>query len=166
MTFCPRAPFFRALAEMPTARIAMGIAASKTCPIFRPEYAAAAEKRMAMKIPQPTDHGVTSGCSAAGSRTGRYSSPGGSSLYALSGRPVVVVLSCSMRKCSFDNGAEAVMPATAPAGRFLIGGHAAGWFRQNPFQPRVGQYEELSRRISASPGRRAIPWGRGSFVRR
>jgi hypothetical protein len=38
--------------ESPTASMAIGIAASKTCPIFRPEYAAAAEKRTAMKSPQ------------------------------------------------------------------------------------------------------------------
>ena len=60
MTFCPSEPFLLNAAESPTARIAMGIAASKTWPIFNPEYAAAAEKRTAITKPQPTDHGVTS----------------------------------------------------------------------------------------------------------
>ena len=45
---------------MPTARIAIGIAASNTCPTFRPRNAAAAEKTAAMTIPSVTDRGVNS----------------------------------------------------------------------------------------------------------
>ena len=60
--------------------MAIGIAASNTWPIFNPEYAAAAEKTTAMRRPQITDQGVTSGGVDRGSMTGRYSSPSFSSL--------------------------------------------------------------------------------------
>ena len=40
---------------MPTAMIAMGIAASKTWPTFRPRNAAAAEKMTAMATPISTE---------------------------------------------------------------------------------------------------------------
>ena len=61
ITFSPRA-FLRPRAlERPTAMMAIGIAASNTCPTFRPRYAAAAENITVMMIPRVTDHGVTSG---------------------------------------------------------------------------------------------------------
>ena len=41
--------------------MAIGIAASKTCPTFSPRYAAAAEKMIVMMIPKVTDQTVTSG---------------------------------------------------------------------------------------------------------
>jgi hypothetical protein len=40
--------------------MAIGIAASKTCPTFRPRNAAAAEKIAAMTMPSVTDRGVNS----------------------------------------------------------------------------------------------------------
>ena len=40
---------------MPTAMMAMGMAASKTCPTFRPRKAAAAEKMMAIRTPIVTE---------------------------------------------------------------------------------------------------------------
>ena len=61
ITFSPRA-FLRPRAlDSPTAMIAIGIAASNTCPTLRPRYAAAAEKMTVMISPRVTDHGVTSG---------------------------------------------------------------------------------------------------------
>jgi hypothetical protein len=80
ITFWPSAFLILKTAESPTARMAMGMAASNTCPILRPEYAAAAEKMTAMRRPQMTDQGVTSGGVDLGSMTGRYSSPSWSSL--------------------------------------------------------------------------------------
>ncbi len=76
MTFCPSASFRLNAVESPTARIAIGMAASNTCPIFRPEYAAAAEKSIAIRSPHITDHGVTSAGDDSGGISGRYSSPG------------------------------------------------------------------------------------------
>jgi len=40
---------------MPTAMMAIGIAASNTCPTFRPRNAAAAEKTTAMTMPIVTE---------------------------------------------------------------------------------------------------------------
>ena len=40
--------------------IAIGMAASKTCPTFSPRYAAAAENNITINNPNVTDHGVTS----------------------------------------------------------------------------------------------------------
>ena len=40
---------------MPTAMMAMGMAASKTCPTFRPRKAAAAEKMTAITTPIVTE---------------------------------------------------------------------------------------------------------------
>ena len=61
ITFSPSAFLrFRPL-DSPTAMMAIGMAASNTCPTFRPRYAAAAENMMVMIIPRVTDHGVTSG---------------------------------------------------------------------------------------------------------
>ena len=57
-------------ADAPTAIIEIGIAASKTCPIFKPEYAAAAEKITAIKSPIPSDHTVTSGNFPSAGMTG------------------------------------------------------------------------------------------------
>jgi len=48
-SFLPRAPV------SPTAIMAMGIAASNTCPTFRPRYAAAAEKIITIMIPTVTE---------------------------------------------------------------------------------------------------------------
>ena len=61
MTFCPSAPFFLKALDRPTARMAIGMAASNTWPTFRPRYAAAAEKMMVMTRPSVTDQAVISG---------------------------------------------------------------------------------------------------------
>ena len=61
MTFCPSALFFLKTLDRPTAMIAIGMAASNTCPTFRPRKAAAAEKRIVMTRPRVTDQTVTSG---------------------------------------------------------------------------------------------------------
>src|SRR5208283_2566759 len=97
ITFCPRAFFFFATVESPTARIAIGIAASKTCPIFKPEYAAAAENNTAMTIPHPTDQPVISGGVWSAVMIGVYDSPSFSSLYAFPGRPFADVVDGSIR---------------------------------------------------------------------
>ena len=60
MTFSPRA-FLRLVApDRPTAIMAIGMAASNTCPTFSPRKAAAAENITAMMTPHVTDHTVTS----------------------------------------------------------------------------------------------------------
>ena len=61
ITFSPRAFFLPRAPESPTAMIAIGIAASNTCPTLSPRYAAAAENITVMMIPSVTDQGVTSG---------------------------------------------------------------------------------------------------------
>jgi hypothetical protein len=73
--------------EIPTAIIAIGIAASKTCPIFNPKYAAAAENKTAKKSPHATDQTVTSGRGESAGTTGKYSSPSFNGRYAFSGNP-------------------------------------------------------------------------------
>ncbi len=60
MTFSPRAFFLPSALLRPTAIIAIGIAASNTCPTFSPRKAAAAEKTMVIRSPIHTDQGVTS----------------------------------------------------------------------------------------------------------
>ena len=55
MTFCPRPPFLPNALVRPTAMIAIGIAASNTCPTFSPRYAAAAEKMMTITSPTQTE---------------------------------------------------------------------------------------------------------------
>ena len=85
MTFSPSGLWRFAAVDTPTAMIAMGIAASNTCPTRSPRYAAAAEKTIAMSIPHVTDHAFTSGYCLCGFITGRYSSPSFSSLNAFSG---------------------------------------------------------------------------------
>ena len=61
ITFSPRAFLRPSPVDNPTAMMAIGIAASNTCPTFRPRYAAAAENITVMISPIVTDHGVTSG---------------------------------------------------------------------------------------------------------
>ncbi len=88
ITFSP-SEFLRPSAlESPTAIIAIGIAASNTCPTFSPRKAAAAENSTVIRSPRHTDHGVTSGQFFPGERSGLYSSPGFSSLCAFSGSDV------------------------------------------------------------------------------
>ena len=60
MTFCERASFFFATPDKPMAMIAIGIAASNTCPTFNPRYAAAAENNIVIKRPMVTDQTVIS----------------------------------------------------------------------------------------------------------
>ena len=60
ITFSPKAFFRLNPLESPTAMMAIGIAASNTCPTFNPKKAAAALNTTAMTKPQQTDHGVTS----------------------------------------------------------------------------------------------------------
>ena len=70
MTFSPKA-FLRLKAfDRPTAMIAMGMAASNTCPTFRPREAAAALKTTAMTNPQKTDQAETSGYCRLGDMIG------------------------------------------------------------------------------------------------
>ena len=61
MTFSPSPCLRRAAVDTPTAMMAIGIAASNTCPTFSPRYAAAAENSTAISIPHVTDHAFTSG---------------------------------------------------------------------------------------------------------
>ena len=61
ITFSPSAFFLPNALESPTAMMAIGMAASNTCPTLSPRYAAAAENMTVMMIPMVTDHGVTSG---------------------------------------------------------------------------------------------------------
>ena len=61
MTFSPSALLRLAAPDTPTAMMAMGMAASNTCPTFNPKYAAAAEKSIAMAMPHVTDQAFTSG---------------------------------------------------------------------------------------------------------
>ena len=60
MTFSPIAFFLFAAVDMPTAIMAIGMAASNTWPTLRPRYAAAAEKSIAISTPHVTDHAFTS----------------------------------------------------------------------------------------------------------
>ena len=53
------------------AKMEMGIAASITCPTFKPEYAEAMVKITHRKSPHPTDRGVSSGRTAAAGTSGR-----------------------------------------------------------------------------------------------
>ena len=55
MTFCPRALFLPRAPLIPTARMAMGMAASNTWPTLSPRYAAAALKRMVIIRPRVTE---------------------------------------------------------------------------------------------------------------
>ena len=55
MTFCPSMFRLPITLPMPTAMMAIGIAASNTCPTFRPRNAAAAEKTTAMTMPIVTE---------------------------------------------------------------------------------------------------------------
>ena len=61
ITFSPKAFLRPSAPESPTAMIAIGMAASNTCPTLSPRYAAAAENMMVIIIPRVTDQGVTSG---------------------------------------------------------------------------------------------------------
>ena len=61
ITFSPSAFFLFNAPDTPTAIMAIGIAASKTCPTFSPRNAAAAEKIIVIKIPIETDQTLTSG---------------------------------------------------------------------------------------------------------
>lgn len=61
ITFSPNAFLRFAAPDSPTAIMAIGIAASNTCPTLRPRKAAAAENSTAMTMPHETDHKVTSG---------------------------------------------------------------------------------------------------------
>ena len=55
MTFCPSMFRLPRMLPRPTARMAIGMAASKTWPTLRPRKAAAAEKTMAMITPIVTE---------------------------------------------------------------------------------------------------------------
>ena len=55
MTFCPSMFFLPSTEPMPTAMMAIGMAASKTCPTVSPRKAAAAEKTTAMTTPILTE---------------------------------------------------------------------------------------------------------------
>ena len=55
MTFCPSMFFLPISEPQPTAMMAIGMAASKTWPTFRPRKAAAAEKMTAITRPIPTE---------------------------------------------------------------------------------------------------------------
>ena len=94
MTFSPRAFLRFARVDIPTAIMAIGIAASKTCPTLRPRYAAAAEKSTAMAIPHDTDQKLTSGYTLSGDIKGRYTSPSFNGRKAFSGSPVLFLSSC------------------------------------------------------------------------
>ena len=61
ITFSPRAFLRLSPLDRPTAMIAIGMAASNTCPTLSPRYAAAAENMTVISIPRLTDHAVTSG---------------------------------------------------------------------------------------------------------
>src|SRR5574344_162015 len=89
MTFSPRALLRWDAVDTPTAMMAIGMAASNTCPTFSPRYAAAAENSIAMMIPHVTDQAFTSGYTLRGSMIGWYSSPSFSSVKALLGIPTV-----------------------------------------------------------------------------
>ena len=80
MTFWARESFFLSMPVTPTAMIAMGMAASKTCPTLSPRYAAAAENRTVINSPIVTEYGVTSSGRLSGLRRGWYFSPFFSSL--------------------------------------------------------------------------------------
>ena len=60
MTFSANPSLRFAAVDTPTAIMAIGMAASNTCPTFRPRYAAAAENSIAMSTPHVTDHIFTS----------------------------------------------------------------------------------------------------------
>ena len=64
---------------MPTAMMAIGIAASNTCPTLRPRKAAAAEKSTVISRPMVTEYGVTSSGFESELKRGLYTSPGFSS---------------------------------------------------------------------------------------
>ena len=55
MTFWARESFFLSAPVSPTAMMAMGMAASNTWPTFRPRYAAAALKRITIRMPMDTE---------------------------------------------------------------------------------------------------------------
>ena len=55
MTFCPSMFFLPRAVPTPTAMMAMGMAASNTCPTLRPRNAAAAENITAMIMPIVTE---------------------------------------------------------------------------------------------------------------
>ncbi len=55
MTFCPSMFFLPRIEPMPTAMMAMGMAASNTWPTLSPRKAAAAEKTTAIRMPIPTE---------------------------------------------------------------------------------------------------------------
>ena len=84
MTFSPNALERLAAVDTPTAMMAMGMAASNTCPTFSPRYAAAAEKSIAIITPHVTDHAFTSGYSLLGDIMGSYCSPSFNSRKAFS----------------------------------------------------------------------------------
>ena len=76
MTFSSRVERRFGMRPMPTARIAIGIAASNTCPTLKPRKAAAAEKTAAMITPSTTERGVHSAIWIECGTTGVYVSPG------------------------------------------------------------------------------------------
>ena len=55
MTFCPSMFFLPSTVPMPTAMMAIGMAASNTWPTLRPRNAAAAEKTTAIATPMRTE---------------------------------------------------------------------------------------------------------------
>ena len=61
MTFSRMVERRLSVTPMPTARMAIGIAASKTWPTLKPRNAAAAENTTAMSRPSTTARGVNSG---------------------------------------------------------------------------------------------------------
>src|SRR5450432_735809 len=63
----------------------MGIAASITCPTFRPEYAEATVNTTHRKTPHPIERGVSSSRFSEAATGGWYVSPGARGVYALPG---------------------------------------------------------------------------------
>lgn len=104
MTFSPKAPFRLVALDTPTAMMAIGMAASNTCPTFSPRKAAAAEKIIAMMIPHETDRKLTSGYSLSGDINGSYFSPGFNGRNAFSGSPTC--FSSSSFMCVFNYKCE------------------------------------------------------------
>ncbi len=70
MTFSSSVERRGSTTPMPTAMIAMGIAASNTCPALRPRNAAAAENSADIARPSQSERAVNSGTFAAAGTTG------------------------------------------------------------------------------------------------
>ena len=89
MTFSSRLDRRGYTRAKPIARIEIGMAASITCPTFKPEYAEATLNMMHSSTPQPTERQVSSGTVAPAGTIGLYTAPGASGVYASSGSDFV-----------------------------------------------------------------------------